>query len=521
MGTAEPGAPLVVVKSLLKERFELLLLALCAGSIVPLWYVDYPPIQDLPQHLAAIRVLHDFDDPALGFARYFEIDLFRTQYLAYYLAADWLAYLLNVELANRVLVSVSLVATPYALRALLSALGRDPRLCVLCLPLLYNAHLILGFLNFLLSIPLAIYGLALAVRQRRAPTRGRALGLALVSLVCFYCHVVPFALLGLGVGLIALQRRPADIALSLLPLAPSGVAALVWLAHSPAGQATLTAATGAESGPKPMFQPPQRALSELPRWMTDVLSGDLDRQLLYVWAGVVGLCLIASLLGGLLGATSDAPDRVGRSLARRLSLLSPLCALSYFVAPTSYDWIWPIAQRFPLLCALLSLIAIGRLPRPLAHGVVLAGALLGAAHFHFIGTAFSAFDREEVGDFEEALAHIPKGQRVVGLIFDRHSRHVAFSPFIHFVAYYQARKGGAVMFTFADFPQSPFRFVETNRPPRVSPRWEWLPARVQPRTDLRWYQYALVRGGPGRIAQPSSGFALRYRGKRWSVYENL
>ena len=37
-------------------------------------------------------------------------------------------------------------------------------------------------------------------------------------------------------------------------------------------------------------------------------------------------------------------------------------------------------------------------------------------------------------------------------------------------ALYQAKKGGAVMFTFADFPQSPFRFREDNRPPRVPPR---------------------------------------------------
>src|SRR5262249_14248340 len=112
---------------------------------------------------------------------------------------------------------------------------------------------------------------------------------------------------------------------------------------------------------------------------------------------------------------------------------------------------------------------------------------------------------------------IPNGQKVVGLIFDRGSHYVAFSPFIHYVAYYQARKGGAVMFTFADFPQSPFRFLEGNRPPRVPPRWEWMPDRVRPR-ELDFYDYALVRGGPGAIAAPSSGFVLDYAGPHWSVF---
>src|SRR5262249_6033121 len=149
---------------------------------------------------------------------------------------------------------------------------------------------------------------------------------------------------------------------------------------------------------------------------------------------------------------------------------------------------------------------------------VLIGALVvSAATFHGVGKAFAQFDREEVGDFDQALAAIPREQRVVGLIFDRYSRYVAFAPFIHYVAYYQARKGGAVMFTFADFPQSPFTFLEQNRPPHVPPRWEWTPERVRPR-ELGFYDYALVRGGPGAIAAPSSGFLLDYDSPRWRVF---
>jgi hypothetical protein len=129
------------------------------------------------------------------------------------------------------------------------------------------------------------------------------------------------------------------------------------------------------------------------------------------------------------------------------------------------------------------------------------------------------FSRLEVGDFDHALAAIPPGQRVAGLIYSRGSRHVAFSPFIHFVAYYQARKGGAVMFTFADFPQSPFRFRDADRPPRVQPRWEWTPERVRPRTDLAWYDYVLVRGVAPRLARPDSGFTPVYRGAPWSVWK--
>jgi hypothetical protein len=156
-------------------------------------------------------------------------------------------------------------------------------------------------------------------------------------------------------------------------------------------------------------------------------------------------------------------------------------------------------------------------------GAALAASLtlLTVAHARDVSRAFRSFDTDEVGDFDAALANIPPAKRVVGLIYARGSRHVKFSPFIQYVAYYQARKGGAVMFTFADFPQSPFRFREDDRPPRVPPRWEWLPQQVR-RPDLDWYEYLLVRAGPSPCSRGrQSRCNLVYRGRLWDVWELL
>jgi hypothetical protein len=203
----------------------------------------------------------------------------------------------------------------------------------------------------------------------------------------------------------------------------------------------------------------------------------------------------------------------------RLWLLPLISALAYFVLPESYDWIWPIAPRFPLLCVLLTVPVVPRLPVSIARGVALLVLLLALTNAQAVGKAFVAFDHDEMGELNAALDAIPQGERVAGLIFQRGSRHVKFSPFIHSVAYYQARKGGAVMFTFADFPQSPFRFRDEQRPPRVGPRWEWMPERVNPERDLGWYSYVLVRGGPGRIARAQNLYTPVFRGPRWSVWK--
>jgi hypothetical protein len=498
-----------------KAVWNWLFAALVLASALPLWLVSYPPLQDLPQHLAAIRVIHSLHDPQFGLEQYFTLDLFRTQYLTYYLIGHLLAYPFGLVLANQLFLTATLWAGPYAMRRLLGALGRDQRLAFFVLPLTYNAHLILGFFNFLAAIALTLYGLALAIELRRNPKTGRVWGLALLALLTFYTHVVPFGFLALGMVVIALGRDLRALLRGLVPLIPSLLGAALWLFKSPAGEATRTAAALSAGGQtlQLQFQPWQPAWQWVPTWLTDVWQEPIGKQLLEAWA----LLFIVAIALGI--GRSSAVDRQQIGLRWRLALLAPLAVLGYWVLPDSYDWIWPIAPRFPLLAAIFM---IPVLPSPRWKGssvIFLAVAVVAALQFYQAGRAFMAFEREEVGDLDQAIAAIPPAQRVAGLIWQRGSRFVKFSPFIHAVAYYQAQKGGAVMFTFADFAHSPFRFREDRRPPRVYPRWEWTPERVDPARDLSWYDYILMRGTAFRVSRLRSAFEPVYIGQRWTVWK--
>jgi hypothetical protein len=295
---------------------------------------------------------------------------------------------------------------------------------------------------------------------------------------------------------------------------PSGLATLAWLAMSPAGQATVGAARGDRGQTLgPVFRDAPQAWRAIGMWMTDVLRSDADDR---VHVAVTWLALAAFGFGVGLSWTRALPLR---SVHWRWVPLPALLALGYFALPESYDWIWPIAPRFALLALVMLVALIPRLPTSIARLVALLALCLSLMHVRAVASAFVAFDRDEVGELDQALASIPPARRVAGLIFDRGSRHVAFSPFIHAVAYYQARSGGAVMFTFADFPQSPFHFRDEQRPPRVGPRWEWMPERVLPARDLAWYDYVLVRGGPGRIASQRDRYRPVFRGPHWSVWQ--
>jgi hypothetical protein len=365
-----------------------------------------------------------------------------------------------------------------------------------------------------MAIPLAIWGLALAVEQRYTPSVARAWLLSLVAVAAFYSHVVPFALLGLGMLLLALQRDLRAMLLALFPLLPSGAAALWWSSRSPAGQATLEAARGGGALVEPTFQTAKVALADMPNWLTDVLHTEDDAKLLRAFLIVLG----ATFATGLLASRTQALR--GYGVTWRLWPLPLIAAAAYFVAPTSYAWIWPIAQRFPLLALLFFIPVLPAPPRWLAELSIVAVLVISAWQLKLVDAAFTRFDREDVGDFDAALSHIPPRKRVAGLIHTRGSSSVKFSPFIHYVAYYQARKGGAVMFTFADFPQSPMLFLLKDRPPQVPPRWEWTPERVRP-AELLWYDYVLVRGHTTQLRRSPRLFSPVYEGQRWSVWKKL
>lgn len=541
--------------------WTLVFVALSVAAVYPIWRAKHPPIQDLPQHLAAISVLKNY--PNFGLGHYFELHLSSTQYLAYYLLAQALSYVTGVTLANKILLCAAIIAVPLSIASLLRALRRDARLSLFAFGLTYNAHLVLGFLNFLAALPFVFWGLTVAVRLREQYSVRRSVTLGVLLLACFYMHVVPFAFLALGATAVLIGDNLRITAQRGLAFAPVTVAAGAWLATTPAGRATLAAAEATEGTDRPIYSTVGQALRDLPTWLTDVLHREADDQLLVAWGAVLLIALTVGLMpmpakrsATAAGTTQSKLPRASEktptsaeaealehdepgseaestridtspeqqdaspSYAWLLSLLSPLAFIGYFVLPSAYDWIWPISGRFPLLALLFFLLLLPRMRGLFGTAVLAAAAIIATLNFYEINRAFVQFEREEVGDIDAALASIPRAERVAGLIFGGSSNIVRFAPFLHYVALYQAKKGGAVMFTFAEFPQSPFRFRPDERPPPVPPRWEWQPERVDPDRDLSWYNYVLVRGGPGRI-QRSPYFENVFSGAGWTVWRRV
>ena len=532
------------------------LLALAGLMASAFWLCSRPPLQDLPQHLAAARVLFDRAHPGFRFEHFFEVDWWRSQYLGTYVLLGGAFRALRPFVDRPMLAAMRGVlvllafAWPLSAELMYRKLGRRAGLGALASVFFFNVHLILGFLNFVLGIVACLLALACLASARAAARAGRpsrlaTLGWSASALACFYLHVVPFALLvglatwtaTLEIGL-ALWRRTRDVgpppgptcgvlAQPYLALLPALAAAVAWL-YTPAGVSTREAARGTGARGRAVYASFESNRAELERWLVDAFASPWDTRwaalalgLLALWiaveAAAAGWARRTARQPAAL-ASSDPTPRESATLAPADSRLAfdrpllwalrafvPASLVLYFALPSSYDWIWPINARFPLLGALALPLW---LPAPRARAAawlraVRAAALCGlmtcAAGEAFVARgAIAGFERESSG-LDDVLAAIPQGQRTATLVFDRYSRHVGFAPFLHVGAYYQAERGGVSFFSFADFPQSPIRFRDDDRPPRVAPRWEWLPERARER-DLAWFDYVITRGGPGRLA---------------------
>ena len=494
-------------------------LAILASS--PAWIVRYPPLEDMPFHLSAIRVIHDFRDPYYRFQEDFVLTLGRTQYVFYYVVGSILAYVLGVTKANIVLMSVYLGGTPLALRSLLRTLDKDERISILIIPLLVNVMFMFGLLPFMFGIPLMFWALAAAVRyfetlaepnSDRAKVRKRAVVLAILCFCLFYSHVFPFFLFGLGFAAMFPWRRPALWIRAALPTVPTLSFVGYWFFLTDAGKVARGAVNG-ES--KDFVQPLDQALGSAYGWITNVFKDTTDEFFFVAFA------FVALLAFGLAQADKERT----KPAARALVTLPLACFILYFATGESRGPVWLFSQRFPILF-LMTLIPLMRFPRG-GRGVFTAvlATLVAVGSTVNVCKHFIRFQLEEVGDIDAALDAMPPAKHVAALIYDKYSQVINWAPFLHFGSYYQLQKGGVIQFSYTGYVHWPFTYKDGHFPPQLGlppgparARSEWTPESIPMNGELYpYFDYILVRGNG--FHPPAGTFHMTWGGNHWSVWK--
>ena len=198
-------------------------IAVTAAVSIPVATHPLPPLSDYINHLATAHVVDAIgSDPDLQ--RFYRIEWQPIPNLMMDLVVPALHRFMDIYLAGRIFTIAIFVFILSGTLALNRALmGRWSALPLIAGPFLYNGVLLVGVMNYLFGIGLALWGLAawVALRERSWPWRFAVSTLFVLAL--FFCHLFALGLYGLELLAFELHRLWA------LPGSPGRVGA--WAAR--------------------------------------------------------------------------------------------------------------------------------------------------------------------------------------------------------------------------------------------------------------------------------------------------
>lgn len=166
-------------------------------SAVPLLYPPVPPLVDLLGHMGRYRVMLDGEVPSLAAVYSFKWALMGN--LGVDLAVYPLAKLIGLEPAVKlVIISIPMMTTAGMLWVAREVHHRLPPTVMFALPFVYGHHFLFGFVNYALSVALAMLAFALWLRLgRKRLYRLRAALFVPISILVWLCHAFGWGFLGL------------------------------------------------------------------------------------------------------------------------------------------------------------------------------------------------------------------------------------------------------------------------------------------------------------------------------------
>jgi hypothetical protein len=223
------------------------LIALVLLSAVPLIWPTIPPLTDLPEHMGRYRIqLSAPTDPLR--AEYFSFHWAFIANLGVDLLIVPMAALFGLELGVKLIViGIVMLTANGMLWTAREAHGRVPPTALFALPLAYSFPFIWGFLNYLLSLSLALNAYALWLRLgRQEKWRLRHALFVPIGLVLTVAHIFGWAVLCLlAFGAETVRARDAGRkfvpslwqgAISCLSLAPPLLLLIIWRSGDASGQ---------------------------------------------------------------------------------------------------------------------------------------------------------------------------------------------------------------------------------------------------------------------------------------------
>jgi hypothetical protein len=370
------------------------LAALCLVLVAPLMVVDLPPLVDYPNHLARAYVLSVLPhDPVI--ASFYRAHWAIIPNLALDLIAPPLMHVLPVYDVGRLLIAAAVLLPVLGTVAYARALG-GRWWCLAAGLVAYNGTLLEGFLNFNLSIGLALLLAAAWLRWRDTHPVPTILLTITGGLCLFACHLMGLLFLGLllGAAEYVWVLGYARSWMGLLRLAARRGSALALIFAGPAVLYALSP-LGQVSGEPSFVSPRQKMIHLLVPFTNYSLPLDVVTALLTLCCPV--LCLLL---------------RRGRMPASA-AMAAWVILIAYLVSPYAWKGTFQLDTRFAIMLGFMLFAGFQplRWPAWLARTTASMAVLLFVARMALLTAAWAGF-RTDLADLRQALQPVQPGQAV-------------------------------------------------------------------------------------------------------------
>jgi len=457
-----------------------------AALLVPFLLVEIPPVTDLPQQTAQIRLLFEASgDGGQASVQNYRIQALDPNKLGYLpLLVGWL--LLPPLAAGRLAVAAIGLLWVLSIHALAYATRRPAVAAAAASLLFFNHTMYWGLLNFLVGLPVfCLFWL----RIRRLPqvelSRWRLLQLTLLLLLLYSAHVLWLAA-ALGFLLLTAfsqQWKKVVLAARLATAVPALSLVAWWYPRFKAAGFVSETTWG------------RNPIERLhPSWLLNSAFGGLtgSGEELVAFALVLWLGLGFGQSWWKRAQDAEANSLPKEGIDRGLLATASLFLFAALTLPSVMQHTIFFASRWLPVAAVFLVLALPppRL-RPWLHAAF--PILLWASLTTATVTAWTAFEGQELDGLRPALTATPVASRVLGLDLVRTSKYIQGFPFYHLYAWNQALNGGELARSFANEASSLVVFTDLPRPTPWTEGLDWRARQVR-RSDIPHFDFVFVHG---------------------------
>lgn len=444
------------------------------------------PCVDYPQHLALSDIARRLADPNAPERNQFQLNYFTYNGLFHVVVAV-LSSILPVELAGRLVLAASLIATAGAVVALVRVMRRPAAHALLFVPILFSFSVGWGFVNYVLATAVAAWTLVLIARVAIRPTPLAVFAIAALGVACAFAHVLAMLILCAFAAALATEaswrsesttvERPwrtlrilARVAAAVAPL----LLGCIYCIQVYERQYVWDPKMYRDATIEGSSSPPWEKIVYFGAFATGLYRDGTDQIVLW------GALVIMGWAGMLAWKRRNVWDHAREATP---AVVAPLAVmgLAYFATPmvlVGTHLIFPRLSQWAVMGGVLAMPRILETATATAARAWMTRLSLAAAVNTFAHCALFGW---ETRDASRLLDDLPAHRSATAVIWDPDTLTYRNGPLTHLAAYYAARKHGLWAFAFARYLSVPVRFKANSQPPWPAKGWEFSAEDYDPR----------------------------------------